>query len=313
MREWDYKSKKITDKLGGKFIGEKMDVVIRDVSTIDYPLNHTMLFTTKTKWKAENSERLNSIKDCFIIIEEEIALKGLELCKKNNNIISTNNSRLYFAKALSIIINEKEIKREYKTIGNNIVIGENAFIGVGGTIEPFVFIDNDVKIGNNVQIKSGAKIMKNSTIEDNVIIGENSIIGAQGFGLERDIDGRTIRIPHIGGVNIGRGSEIGALSSIVAGTIEPTIIEKNCFIDDLCHIAHNCIIEEGTMITACSELSGSVKIGKNSYISPNATIRNGISLGADSFVGQASSVQKSFAPRSNLVGNPAREYIRKKI
>ncbi|MFQ8845937.1 MAG: hypothetical protein ACLR84_00580, partial [Clostridia bacterium] len=104
-------------------------------------------------------------------------------------------------------------------------------------------------------------------------IGENSVIGAQGFGVEKDTDGRNIRIPHIGGVIIKENVEIGALSSIVAGTIHPTVIEKNVFIDDLNHIAHNCQIGEGSMLTAAAQIGGSAAIGADSYISPNATVQ----------------------------------------
>jgi len=65
------------------------------------------------------------------------------------------------------------------------------------------------------------------------------------------------------------------------------------------------------MTTGCIEMGGSSKIGKNSYIAPNSTIRNGIELGDNCFIGQASSVQKSFGDNTNLVGSPARPFERK--
>ena len=160
-------------------------------------------------------------------------------------------------------------------------------------------------------IKAGAKIRKYVIIKDNAIIGENTVIGGQGFGVEKDIDGKNIRIPHIGGVIIGENVEVGALTSIAAGTISPTIISDNCFIDDLVHIGHNCNIGEGTMITACAQLGGSTIIGSNGFIAPNSTIRNGVKIGNNGFVGQASSVQKSYDDGVSLVGNPAKLFERK--
>lgn len=194
---------------------------------------------------------------------------------------------------------------------DNYIMGENVIIGENVSIEPQVFIDHDVVIGNNVIIRTGVKIRQNVIIEDNVIIGENSVIGAQGFGIEKDVDGKNLRIPHIGGVVIKENVEIGALSSIVSGTIFPTVIERNVFIDDLNHIAHNCHIGEGTLTTGKVEVGGSAKIGSNSYIAPNATIRNGISIGENCFIGQASSVQKSFGDNVSLVGNPAKIFDKK--
>ena len=175
-------------------------------------------------------------------------------------MFSTGNARLYFANALKNIINSKDNKRKYKNHEKGYVIGENVHIGENCLIEPFVFIDHDVIIGDNVTIKSGVKIRKNVVIEDNVTIGENSVIGTQGFGIEKDEANMNIRIPHIGGVLIKENVEVGALTSIVSGTISPTIVEKNVFIDDLNHIAHNCYIGEGTLSTAAVQVSGSAKL-----------------------------------------------------
>lgn len=96
------------------------------------------------------------------------------------------------------------------------------------------------------------------------------------MAVETDEKGCHIRIPHIGGVVIGDNVEIGALTSIAAGTIHPTKIEEACMIDDLNHIAHNCVIGQGSLTTACTEISGSATIGKHCYIAPNVTIRNSV-------------------------------------
>ena len=120
-----------------------------------------------------------------------------------------------------------------------------------------------------------------------------------------------MRIPHSGGLINGDNVEIGALTSIVSGTIAPTIIEESCFIDDLNHIAHNCSLHRGTMTTGCVEISGSASIGEYGYIAPNSTIRDGVHVGKNCFVGQATSVQKSFGDDVSLVGSPAKEFTRK--
>lgn len=301
---WRYDSFKITNALGGTVVGEKDNVKIDSAASAGKPENNSIIFATKKKWKTDYIETLKGIKNSFIIIENGIEKELLET-KENNHIVVVSNARLYFAKALTMILRDVNAIRTY-CCKDNIIIGENVKIGDSCSIEPFVFIDHDVVIGNDVTIKSGAKIRQNAKIGNNVVIGENSVIGTQGFGIETDEDGSPIRIPHIGGVIIGDNVEIGALSSIVSGTINPTIIEKNCMIDDLNHIAHNCFLGERTFTTAHVELSGSVKIGRNGYISPNATVRNGISVGENCFIGQGSSVQKSFGDNVSLFGNPAR-------
>lgn len=304
MFECEYNSDLLIRVLGGTVKG-KQHVVIRNVATISEPQNNSLLFFSAKKWKDEYVNNLRGIKDCFIIVEPQL-MDNFSNIVLNNCVVSTGNARLYFANALKNIINSKDNKRKYKNHEKGYVVGENVHIGENCLIEPFVFIDHDVVICDNVTIKSGVKIRKNVVIEDNVTIGENSVIGAQGFGIEKDEANMNIRIPHIGGVLIKENVEVGALTSIVSGTISPTIVEKNVFIDDLNHIAHNCYIGEGTLSTAAVQVSGSAKIGANSYISPNSTIRNGISVGNNCFIGQASSVQKSFGDNVSIVGSPAK-------
>lgn len=309
MHKWNYNSKLLIKTFNGKVIGNE-NIIIDSVTTVNDLKENSILFFTKKKWSDEFLNKIHNIKNCFVIIEPDL-LDFFSEVSTSNCIVITENARLYFAKALITIINSKNDGRDYKKYGLDCIIGENVYIGKGCIIEPFVFIDHDVSIGNNVTIKSGTKIRQNVVIKDNAVIGENSVIGAQGFGIEKDENENNIRIPHIGGVLIKENVEIGALTSIVAGTIHPTVIEKNVFIDDLNHIAHNCSIGEGTLTTAAVQIGGSVIIGANSYIAPNATIRNGISLGESCFIGQASSVQKSFGNNVSLVGNPSKQFEKK--
>ena len=59
-------------------------------------------------------------------------------------------------------------------------------------IEPFVKIGNNVKIGKNTLVKSGVKIGDNVEIGENCYIRENSVIGGEGFGIEKDEEGRIL-------------------------------------------------------------------------------------------------------------------------
>ena len=280
MRNWNFDSKLILDSFGGVSLGVS-HVMINDTKSLGSPIDNALMFATKKKFNMDCIDALRTITDACIIIESELIEYFKDISLKNH-IIVVENPRLYFAKALKLIIESSNRNRKYIMKDNNIIIGENVCIGRNCTLEPSIFIDNNVVIGDDVIIKTGAKIRENVIIGNNVVVGENTVIGGQGFGIEKDSE-----------------------------TMEPTIIEDNCFIDDLNHIGHNCKIGTGTMTTACAQFGGSSSIGANGYIAPNSTIRNGIKLGDNCFVGQATSVQKSFGDNVSLVGSPAREFERK--
>jgi UDP-3-O-[3-hydroxymyristoyl] glucosamine N-acyltransferase len=179
-------------------------------------------------------------------------------------------------------------------IGEQVVIGEGCVIGSGASIGAETRLLHHVVIGPNVRIGSRCAI------------GSGTVIGEVGFGLARDEQGHNVRIPHIGGVEIGDEVEIGALSSIAAGTIEPTRIADRAKIDDQVFIAHNCDIGEDVIIIACAEISGSVRIGPRTWVGPNVSIRDRVSVPADSLLGIGATVIKSLEQPGVYIGSPAR-------
>ncbi|MBF8984159.1 UDP-3-O-(3-hydroxymyristoyl)glucosamine N-acyltransferase [Lutibacter sp. B2] len=295
------------------------DIVIMNVSTINNPKNNTLIFSSI--WNAEIENNLIIIKDSLILITNRTKEIN-EKIKKNNQCIFVDNPRKEYAIILKSILKNNNKKRKYKQLDCNCIIGENVFIGKNVEIEPFVFIDHDVKIGDHCVIKSGVHISSYVEIGNDTMIRENSVIGGPGFGIERATDGIPIKIPHIGGVKIGENVEVGALNSIVSGTMEPTVLEDYVITDDLVFIAHNCKIGKGTVVIACAEVSGSTIIGENSSIGPNAALMQHIQLGKNCIVGLGAVVTKSFGDHEIIAGNPAdsmenvkliRKLLKKKI
>lgn len=290
-------------KINAFHISDSKTLEIKKISPGNNPKDNSLMFFKK--FLRENEEKLLMIKNSLIIIPEDIEIAHDNIMK-DNLILYSENPRKDYALILQYILGQNTKERNYKQLENNIIIGENVTIGINTKIEPFVFIDHDVIIGDNCKIEAGVKIRSGAKICNNAIIRENSVIGGQGFGIERDSDGSTIRIPHIGGVLIGNNVEVGALNTIASGTIEPTIIKDYVKINDHVHIAHNCIIGFGTIITGCVNISGSAVIGENCWIGPNSTIRNGIKIGNNCTIGMGAVVTKSFSDSGiTIIGNPA--------
>lgn len=275
---------------------------ISGVANITEPKNNSLMFVKKLTNDIETA--LRNVKESIILVQKDTIINCREI-EKNNLVLHVNNPRREYAVLLDYMLKHNPLAMKYKTLENCIVIGENTVIGNDTIIEPNVFIDNDVKIGDNCIIMSGVKIKGNVIIGDNTVIRENAVIGGQGYGIERDEDGFTIRIPHLGGVIIGDNVEVGALTAIAAGTIEPTIIEEYVKIDNLVHIAHNVKIGKGSMIIACAEISGSVEIGENVWVAPNACVINKVKIGSNSTIGMGAVVIKNVPEKATVTGNPA--------
>jgi UDP-3-O-[3-hydroxymyristoyl] glucosamine N-acyltransferase len=179
-------------------------------------------------------------------------------------------------------------------IGNDVTIGHNTVI------------EENVVIGNNVMIGNNTTVLARTRIGDRSVIGSNTVLGSLGFGLEKDEHNNWIRIPHIGWLEIGNDVEIGSSTVIARGTISATKIANHCKIDDNVFLAHNVQVGENTVIIANSEVSGSVKIGRDAWIAPSVTVIEGVSIGDNTLVGIGSVVLRDLAANVVAVGNPAR-------
>ena len=252
---------------------------------------------------------LKSLKSIIIFVPLKINLP--DECYLDNLIIECINPRYDYIRTSRLVFEFKSF--EYSPnlnyvdpsakIGNSVILSPHTYIGADCVIEDDCFLSPGVKILDRVKIGKGTNI------------GSNTVIGGIGFGIERDnkkerevisFGGTPLKMPHFGGVIIGKYCDIGALNTIVAGAIEPTIIENNVMTDDHVHIAHNCKIKKGAALTACAEISGSVEIGEESWIGPNASIMQKISIGPRSIIGLGAVVTRSIDSDSIAAGNPAK-------
>ena len=180
------------------------------------------------------------------------------------------------------------------SIGALCTIGERVQIGAGSILYAGVHIYPDVRIGSGVVINSG------------------TVIGADGYGFERDPEGKLQRFPHIAGVVIEDDVEIGANVCIDRGALVDTRIGRGVRIDDLVMIAHNAQIGADAAVIGGSTVSGSVVVGPGAWIAPNACVREGITVGARAVVGLGAIVTADVPDDTTVLGNPARELGRQR-
>jgi UDP-3-O-[3-hydroxymyristoyl] glucosamine N-acyltransferase len=239
-----------------------------------------------------------------------LCLTNLELAPKLTcSVLPVENPRLAFCKALNEFFAEiapTAVTRE-ASIAASAVLGDNVRIEQGACIGEGVRIGDGSHIGANVVVEARTEIGCGCTIKP------NSTIGARGFGFARDHDGTPISFPHIGVVRIGDHVEIGANCTVVRAALDATTIEDHVKMDDHVHIAHNVSIGARTFLAAGAIVSGSVDIGVDVWVGPNATIIDYVSIGDGARVGIGSVVMRAVEPGVTVLGNPARRIPGNKV
>ena len=226
------------------------------------------------------------------------------------------NKNYLIDKISEICLSNKEIKKKFKkiTFGNNFICEQNVEIGKNVSIGHNVIIKENCIIGDNVNIGSNV-ILSNAIIKKNVNICDGTIIGKKGFGF-KFLNGKLIRVPHIGKVIINEGAEIGANCNIDRGSVSDTIIGKYTFLDNQIQIAHNVKIGNFCMLASQVGISGSTKIGNNVSIGGQSGISGHLKIGNNVKIGGKSGVIKNIDDNKTVMGYPAiefRDFIKKNI
>ena len=190
-------------------------------------------------------------------------------------------------------------------IAADAVIGRDVALGHGCVIGPKVRLGDGVRVGANT-------VIANCEVAEGVSIGCNCTIGLPGFGYEKDGDGVYWRFPHLGGVRIEAGVEIGSNTCIDRGSLGDTVIGAGSKLDNLVHVAHNVVLGRNTVVIANTMLGGSVSVGDGAWVAPSVTIMNQASIGAGATLGLGAVVLRDVAPHQVIVGNPGKALDKKR-
>lgn len=172
-------------------------------------------------------------------------------------------------------------------IGAQCFVGEHAVIGTDCFLHPRVTIRERCKLGDRVQIQCGA------------------VIGADGFGYELK-DGRHVKIPQTGIVQIDDDVEIGANTTIDRARFGRTWIQTGAKIDNLVQIAHNVRVGAHTIICSQAGVSGSTRVGNYVTLAGQVGLVGHIEIGDQAIVAAQTGLSRNLKPKEIVCGSPAR-------
>ena len=194
-------------------------------------------------------------------------------------------------------------------------IDEGAKIGLGCEIGAGAYLAPGVRIGASCVIGPRVVIHSGTTLGDRVRVQAGAVLGADGFGYVRDGDGY-FGFPQLGTLVVGDDVEIGANTTIDRGALGETRIGRGTKIDNLVHIAHNCVIGEEVVIAAQVGMAGSTVIedgamlGGQVGLGERVTIGRGVILGGQGGVLPGKKLEGAGKIFWGTPARPVREYLR---
>jgi UDP-3-O-[3-hydroxymyristoyl] glucosamine N-acyltransferase len=298
-----------------RFLKARMDgdgsVVVTGIAAPEDAGSEELIYVEAAKHK-ERAEK--SAARCAIVAE------GVEL--KGKTTLAVAQPKLAFAKAAERLVAPQRIAEGRHATA---VIDVSARLGEGVSVGPYAVIEADVTVGANTEIGAfsfigrGAKIGEacrlfprvdlyaGARLGDRVTVHSGAVIGGDGFGYVAE-EGRYVKFPQVGTVDIGDDVEIGSNATIARGSLGKTRIDRGVKLDNMVHVAHNVHIGEDTVIAAQTGISGSCKIGDHVIIGGQVGIANRCTIESGAVVGAQAGIPTGKKIRSGEIvwGTPAR-------
>ncbi|MBW8190885.1 UDP-3-O-(3-hydroxymyristoyl)glucosamine N-acyltransferase [Neiella marina] len=312
----------ITLSVLAEHIGADIDcdgsAVVVGLNTLENANAQQVSFLANKKYKSQLADT-NAL--AVIVSPKEAALIS-------GRALIMDNPYLGYAKAAQLLDNSPvpaSTIHPTAFVDDSAVIGANVHIGPNATVDAEVVIGDDSSIGAGSYVGVGSSLGKGVTIKPNVtlyhhvVLGHgvtvhsNTVIGSDGFGFAND-KGCWEKIPQVGRVVIGDGTDIGASVTIDRGALDDTTIGKGAIIDNQVQIGHNCQIGDYTAIAGASGIAGSTKVGNyciiGGAVSMNGHIEicDGVHITGNSMI--AKSIDKPGVYSSGIPATDNREWRR---
>lgn len=182
------------------------------------------------------------------------------------------------------------------------IVSADAQIGEGVEIGPFAIVGENCTISDGCVLAARATLERNVTLAPGVKVGIGSVLG----GDPQDLKFRG----EITTVEIGENTTIREYSTINRGTSHSykTSVGRNCLIMSYVHLAHDCQIGDGVILSNGVQLAGHVVVEDRAGISGLSAAHQFVRIGRHSFVGGCSRVAKDVPPYLRAAGNPVKLY-----
>jgi UDP-3-O-[3-hydroxymyristoyl] glucosamine N-acyltransferase len=180
-----------------------------------------------------------------------------------------------------------------------------AHVDPTASVSPLAAIGANVTIGARTRVGPGAVIHGDTRIGTDCVIGPNAVVGWVGLAYHDRADGRRMFFPHLAGVRIGNGVDIGAQSCVCRGMLSHTRIGDDAKIGSLVYVSHGVVVEARAWLSAGAAVAGHATIREGSLLGIGSIVVDNVAIDAGVLVGGGSVVVRHAAAGEKLLGVPA--------
>ena len=180
------------------------------------------------------------------------------------------------------------------------LVDASAELGVDVEIGPWAIVGPRCIVGDGSVLSPRATLERDVTLGAGVKVGVGTVLGGDPQDLK--YRGEETR------VEIGDGTVLREYSTINRGTAHSwvTKVGKGCFLMSYVHLAHDCLLGDGVLISNGTQLAGHVVVEDRATISGLCAVHQFVRVGAHAFVGGCSRVAQDVPPYVKAVGNPVK-------
>jgi UDP-3-O-[3-hydroxymyristoyl] glucosamine N-acyltransferase len=184
-------------------------------------------------------------------------------------------------------------------------VAASAHVDPTASVAASAAIGEGVTIGARTRVAPGAIVYADSRIGDDCIIGPNAVIGWVGLAYHDRRDGRRAFFPHLAGVRIGDGVDVGAHACVCRGMLSHTTIGDAAKIGSLVYVSHGVVVEARAWLSAATAVAGHASVAANALLGIGSVVIDNVAIHEGVLVGGGSVVTKDAAAGSKLYGVPA--------
>ena len=182
------------------------------------------------------------------------------------------------------------------------IVSSRAELGAGVAVGAFAIIGDGCVLGDGCVIAPRATLERNVRLAPNVKVGSGTILGGDPQDLKYQGEETW--------VEIGENTVIREFSTLNRGTSQSfrTSVGRNSFVMSYVHLAHDCHVGDGVILTNSVQLAGHVTVEDKAIIAGLTAVHQFVRIGKYAFIGGCSRVSKDIPPFIKAVGNPIKLY-----